>query len=93
MAFATPWTGEDAPGDFIAIAAPDAAPEKFIDYARTSAGNPATLTAPVTPGSYELRYVLNGKKIDMPPIHRSGNVTFKKAPKQKAMPNQGKLDI
>jgi len=61
--FATPWTGEDAPGDFIALAAPGAAPEKFIDYARTSAGNPATLTAPPA-GAYEVRYVsANGLKV------------------------------
>jgi len=29
----------------------------------------------------------------MPPIHRQGNVTFKKAPRQKSTPGQGKLDI
>jgi len=37
--------------------------------------------------------LLAGKKIDMPPIHREGNVTFKKAPLQKSLPGQDKLDI
>jgi hypothetical protein len=37
--------------------------------------------------------LLAGKKIDMPPIHRLGNITFKKAPRQKSTPGQGKLDI
>lgn len=37
--------------------------------------------------------LLAGKKIDMPPIHREGNATFKKAPRQKSTPDQGKLDI
>jgi Ca-activated chloride channel family protein len=61
--FATSWAGEDASGDFIAIAVPGAPPEKFIDYARTSAGNPATLTAPPA-GAYEVRYIsANGLKI------------------------------
>lgn len=61
--FAITWTGEDAPGDFIAIAAPSAAPGKFIDYARTSAGNPARLTAPRA-GVYEVRYIsANGLEV------------------------------
>jgi hypothetical protein len=37
--------------------------------------------------------LLAGKKIDMPPIHREGNATFKKAPRQKPSPGQGKLEI
>lgn len=37
--------------------------------------------------------LLEGAKIDMPPIHRAGNITFKKAPRQKSSHNQGKLDF
>jgi len=37
--------------------------------------------------------LLAGKKIDMPPIHREGNATFKKAPRRKPPPEQGKLEI
>jgi hypothetical protein len=36
---------------------------------------------------------LAGKKIDMPPIHREGNATFKKASRQKPSPGQGNLKI
>jgi hypothetical protein len=37
--------------------------------------------------------LLAGNKIDMPPIHREGNATFKKAARQIPSPSQGKLDI
>jgi len=38
--------------------------------------------------------LLAGKKINMPPIHREGNATLKKAPRQKPTLNgQGKLEI
>lgn len=50
------WQGPDAPGDFIAIAGPDAPAASFLAYARTSAGNPAVLTAPGV-GEYEARYI------------------------------------
>jgi len=50
------WSGPDAPGDFITISAPDARPEVYAAYARTSAGNPSTLPAPDI-GEYEIRYV------------------------------------
>lgn len=54
--FEVRWQGPDAPGDFIAVAGPGTAPSGFLDYARTSRGNPATLEAP-TAGDYEVRYV------------------------------------
>jgi Ca-activated chloride channel family protein len=50
------WQGPDAPGDFIAIAGPDAPAASFLTYARTSAGSPAVLTAPGV-GDYEVRYI------------------------------------
>lgn len=50
------WQGPDAPGDFIAIAEPNAPAASFLDYARTSAGSPAVMTAPGA-GEYELRYI------------------------------------
>jgi hypothetical protein len=37
--------------------------------------------------------LLAGKKIDMPPIHRTGNATLKKAPRQKPSTGQGKLEL
>ena len=54
--FRVTWRGPDASGDFLALAAPDAAPSSFLDYARTSAGSPVTMTAP-EPGTFEVRYV------------------------------------
>ncbi|MHA1552828.1 MAG: hypothetical protein ACTSU0_00275 [Alphaproteobacteria bacterium] len=50
------WQGPHAPGDFIAIAGSDAPAASFVAYARTSAGNPAVLTAPGV-GDYEVRYI------------------------------------
>jgi DNA modification methylase len=37
--------------------------------------------------------LLAGKKIDMPPIHKQGNATLKKAPRQKPTQGQIKMDI
>ncbi|MCF6305182.1 MAG: VWA domain-containing protein [Rhodobacteraceae bacterium] len=51
------WDGPSNSGDYIAIAAPDDAMTRFSAYARTSAGNPAILTAPDTQGIYEIRYI------------------------------------
>lgn len=54
--FPVNWSGPDAPGDFIAISAPEGGAESFLSYARTSGGAPATLTAPAV-GEYEIRYI------------------------------------
>ena len=47
------WTGPDAPGDNIQIGPAEGG---YSDYTYTSVGNPITLIAPGTPGTYELRY-------------------------------------
>lgn len=52
------WTGPDRRGDFIAVAAKDAGPGASEGYSYTRLGNPAELRLPVTPGAYEIRYVL-----------------------------------
>ncbi|MEL7029649.1 MAG: hypothetical protein AAGL49_10670, partial [Pseudomonadota bacterium] len=57
------WTGPGEKGDFITIATPDASDNKYTDYARARRGSPSTLQAPVTPGAYEYRYVLDGKRV------------------------------
>ncbi len=48
-------------GDYIAIAEPDMNPAKEVTYAYTSdsQGNAVRMIAPTTPGTYELRYILN----------------------------------
>ncbi len=55
-AFQVQWTGPDAVQDYITIV-PKGAPEgTYASYAYTRDGSPMTLTAPPTPGPYELRY-------------------------------------
>jgi hypothetical protein len=55
------WIGPGGPGDEIVIANPEDPPAaRLWDYAPTSEGNPLTLTAPNTPGSYKVRYVQDG---------------------------------
>lgn len=52
-----PWTGPGHADDYIAITAPQAADGEWITYAYMRDGNPARLTMPGTPGTYEIRYV------------------------------------
>ena len=55
-AFQLQWTGPDAVRDYITIV-PKGAPEgTYASYAYTRDGSPMTLTAPLSPGTYELRY-------------------------------------
>ncbi len=53
-----PWQGPDNAGDHLAIAAPDDPPDAYDNYTYTSNGNPAGLTAPAAPGTYEVRYIM-----------------------------------
>lgn len=63
MQISVDWSGPDALGDFLAIAAPGTAAADFLRYARTSAGNPASFED-LPAGDYELRYVsANGLNI------------------------------
>jgi Ca-activated chloride channel homolog len=50
------WAGPDSTGDYITIVPAGTAEGDWGDYAYTREGNPVTLTAPLEPGSYELRY-------------------------------------
>jgi Ca-activated chloride channel homolog len=61
--FEVGWSGPNNPGDWLTIVAPGQPETAYASYADAARGNPATLTAPATPGSYELRYVLNGRKV------------------------------
>jgi hypothetical protein len=51
------WTGPHNPGDLIVIAKPDAAASATGNYKDTKDGPRLTLTAPIEPGPYEVRYV------------------------------------
>ncbi|MCB1367735.1 MAG: hypothetical protein KDK00_08230, partial [Rhodobacteraceae bacterium] len=56
---AVTWTGPDYDRDFIAIAEPGAKANKYLDYAYTRHGSPASVNMPAEPGTYELRYIQN----------------------------------
>lgn len=51
------WTGPDYSDDYISVARPDAADNKYENYKRTSSGNPLKLLMPAEAGTYEVRYV------------------------------------
>ncbi len=50
------WTGPDNNNDVITIAEIGSAANKRLDSIFTDRGNPSGLTAPKTPGTYEIRY-------------------------------------
>ncbi|MEO0399280.1 MAG: VWA domain-containing protein [Pseudomonadota bacterium] len=60
---AVSWTGPDEKGDWITVVKPDESERRYTDYEYTKKGNPVNLTLPVTPGDYEYRYVLDGRKV------------------------------
>ncbi len=56
--FTARWQGPGNPDDLITIARPDQTPDSYLGLAYVSGGNPARLTAPQKPGTYEVRYIL-----------------------------------
>ncbi|MCP5053143.1 MAG: hypothetical protein GY940_38605, partial [bacterium] len=56
-AFEVKWTGPDNRADYITIVEEGAGNRKYMSYGYTSHGSPAKITAPDTPGAYEIRYV------------------------------------
>jgi Ca-activated chloride channel homolog len=55
--FEVAWTGPDNSGDYIAIVPADATEwTNSDDYFNTNGGSPGDLTAPTSPGAYELAY-------------------------------------
>ncbi|MEX0644515.1 MAG: VWA domain-containing protein, partial [Parvularculaceae bacterium] len=52
------WTGPDRQGDFISIAKKGESAGATETYAYVRVANPSELRLPVTPGTYEIRYVL-----------------------------------
>jgi Ca-activated chloride channel family protein len=63
QSFSVDWSGPGNHNDWITIVAPDAADNRYGDYAYTREGNPVILRAPKDPGTYELRYVLDNKRV------------------------------
>ena len=54
--FDVTWTGPDGPSDYITIVPAGSDEGTYTDYEYTSSGNPVELTAPTTPGDYEIWY-------------------------------------
>ncbi len=54
------WEGPGHKQDFITIVAADAAEREYGMYRNTRRGNPVQLTAPTTPGQYQVRYLTGG---------------------------------
>jgi len=61
--FAVKWIGPNRPGDFLTVVSPDVSDEIVGAATPVSSGSPATLLAPVDPGSAEIRYVTKGNKV------------------------------
>ena len=59
-AFDVVWTGPDNEGDYITLVAADEVEGRYGEYNYTPQGSPATFTAPITAGNYEIRYQSNG---------------------------------
>ena len=57
--FKVNWQGPNYQSDYITIVPADAKDSEYLSYSYTSKGSPATLKAPVKPGKYEIRYILN----------------------------------
>ncbi|MDZ7706125.1 MAG: VWA domain-containing protein [Trueperaceae bacterium] len=54
--FEVMWQGPNNQGDYITIVEAGASEGSYMSYAYTSSGNPVTITAPLEPGEYEVRY-------------------------------------
>ncbi len=56
------WVGPDYRNDYVSVSEPGSREGAYATYAYTREGNPLTVAAPLVPGTYELRYVLNQDK-------------------------------
>lgn len=57
------WTGPDAKGDYVSVAAPD--DQRYVNYVYTRDGTPGALVMPPQPGPYELRYIMADGKVTL----------------------------
>ena len=55
------WEGPGYQRDFITVVAVGEPDGAYTDYEYAPSGNPVTLTMPEKPGSYEIRYVVEGE--------------------------------
>ena len=54
--FEVAWTGPNGPGDYVTIVPAGSKTGTYASYAYTASGSPARITAPDTPGKYEIWY-------------------------------------
>jgi Ca-activated chloride channel family protein len=54
------WTGPGGRNDYITIADPEARANQYVAYEYIRDGSPVSLQMPAEPGTYELRYVVQG---------------------------------
>ena len=57
------WTGPAYAGDWITVVKPDAPATAYASYVDANEGSPVTLAAANEVGAYEVRYVMNGKRV------------------------------
>ncbi|MBV1867679.1 MAG: VWA domain-containing protein [Marinosulfonomonas sp.] len=94
-AFEAVWDGPDYKNDFISVAVAGEKDGKYSTYSYTRKGSPATLTAPLESGTYELRYVANGahdRVLGRRPITVVANTASLKAPDQAFSGNVVKVE-
>lgn len=60
--FEVAWEGPSNDGDYITIVPAGAPRGKYLSYAYTSYGSPASLTAPEKPGPHEVRYIMGASE-------------------------------
>jgi hypothetical protein len=51
------WTGPNNAGDYLTLVPKDLPDGQYGNYTNTSKGSPLTITAPITPGDVEVRYM------------------------------------
>ncbi len=61
--FTVAWAGPGGQRDIVVIAKLEQPENRYIDHHYTKRGSPANLKAPKEPGTYEIRYLLRGKKV------------------------------
>lgn len=56
------WTGPSYSADYIAVSVPGSRDNSYKAYKYTKSGNPVAVSLPITPGTYEVRYVLGASR-------------------------------
>ena len=98
--FEVEWTGPDNAGDYITIV-PSGAPDRaYLSYHYTKHGSPGSLTAPLEPASYELRYMTGNSRsvlaraaIEVTPGAIPGTLRVTASTGETANPGSGAVEV